>query len=132
MKNHIDEKRKKIKMISIVISKELENYAENTQSSYLTLEILGIKDIPQIMSMAILEKRKHCHLLESYTIRSRRKGVPPMDICMLLVFLEVPTVEIKNVRDVIYDIASQALCPKAARSFHKVPGESISCSSDGF
>ena len=50
---------------------ELGNYAKNTQSSllYLTLEILGIKDLhTDHAHKSHWKNTRHCHLLESNTL----------------------------------------------------------------
>ncbi|XP_008973413.1 NADH dehydrogenase (ubiquinone) complex I, assembly factor 6 isoform X2 [Pan paniscus] len=107
--------------------KELENYAENTQSSllYLTLEILGIKDLHADHAASHIGKAQGivtCLRATPYH-GSRRKVFLPMDICMLHGVSQEDFLrrnQDKNVRDVIYDIASQAhLHLKHARSFHK-------------
>uniref|UniRef100_A0A2K6M6P9 NADH dehydrogenase (ubiquinone) complex I, assembly factor 6 n=1 Tax=Rhinopithecus bieti TaxID=61621 RepID=A0A2K6M6P9_RHIBE len=107
--------------------KELENYAENTQSSllYLTLEILGIKDVHADHAASHIGKAQGivtCLRATPYH-GSRRKVFLPMDICMLHGVSQEDILRRnrdKNVRDVIYDIASQAhLHLKHARSFHK-------------
>ncbi|KAB0360350.1 hypothetical protein FD754_004506 [Muntiacus muntjak] len=106
---------------------KLGNYAKNTQSSllYLTLEILGIKDlhtdhatnhIGKTQGLVTRLRATPCH-------GNRRKLFLPMGICMLHGvsredFLQKSQNE--NVRDVVYDIASQAhLHLKHARSFHE-------------
>uniref|UniRef100_A0A8C5LAC7 NADH dehydrogenase (ubiquinone) complex I, assembly factor 6 n=1 Tax=Jaculus jaculus TaxID=51337 RepID=A0A8C5LAC7_JACJA len=106
---------------------ELENYAENTQSSllYLTLEILGVKDLHADHAASHIGKAQGivtCLRATPYH-GSRRKVFLPMDICMLHGVSQEDILrrnQNKNVRDVIYDIASQAhLHLKHARSFHK-------------
>ncbi|XP_073924967.1 NADH dehydrogenase (ubiquinone) complex I, assembly factor 6 isoform X2 [Castor canadensis] len=106
---------------------ELENYAENTQSSllYLTLEILGIKDLHADHAASHIGKAQGivtCLRATPYH-GSRRKVFLPMDICMLHGVSQEDFLRKnrdKNMRDVIYDIASQAhLHLKHARSFHK-------------
>ncbi|KAM6215129.1 NADH dehydrogenase (ubiquinone) complex I, assembly factor 6 isoform 1-T1 [Rhynchocyon petersi] len=106
---------------------ELESYAENTQSSllYLTLEILGIKDLHADHAASHIGKAQGivtCLRATPYH-GSRRKVFIPMDICMLHGVSQEDFLRMnkdKNVRDVIYDIASQAhLHLKHARSFHK-------------
>ena len=106
---------------------ELENYAENTQSSllYLTLEILGIRDLHadhatnhtgKTQGIVTCLRATPCH-------GSRRKLFLPMGICMPCGvsqedFLQKSQNE--NVRDVVCDTASQAhLHLKNARSFHE-------------
>ncbi|XP_053414907.1 NADH dehydrogenase (ubiquinone) complex I, assembly factor 6 isoform X2 [Nycticebus coucang] len=106
---------------------ELENYAENTQSSllYLILEILGIKDLHADHAASHIGKAQGivtCLRATPYH-GSRRKVFLPMDICMLHGVSQEDFLrrkQDKNVRNVIYDIASQAhLHLKHARSFHK-------------
>ncbi|XP_044933887.1 NADH dehydrogenase (ubiquinone) complex I, assembly factor 6 isoform X2 [Mustela putorius furo] len=106
---------------------ELENYAENTQSAllYLTLEILGVKDIHADHAASHIGKAQGivtCLRATPYH-GSRRRVFLPMDICMLHGVSQEDFLrknQDKNVRDVIYDIASQAhLHLKHARSFHK-------------
>ncbi|XP_019487554.1 PREDICTED: NADH dehydrogenase (ubiquinone) complex I, assembly factor 6, partial [Hipposideros armiger] len=106
---------------------ELENYAENTQSSllYLTLEILGIKDLHADHAASHIGKAQGivtCLRATPYH-GTRRRVFLPMDICMLHGVSQEDFLrknQDKNVRDVIYDIASQAhLHLKHARSFHK-------------
>ncbi|XP_067567835.1 NADH dehydrogenase (ubiquinone) complex I, assembly factor 6 isoform X2 [Pseudorca crassidens] len=106
---------------------ELENYAENTQSSllYLTLEILGIKDLHADHAASHIGKAQGivtCLRATPYH-GSRRRVFLPMDICMLHGVSQEDFLrksQDKNVRDVVYDMASQAhLHLKHARSFHK-------------
>ncbi|KAK2095505.1 hypothetical protein P7K49_026921, partial [Saguinus oedipus] len=95
--------------------KELENYAENTQCSllYLTLEILGIKDLHADHAASHIGKAQGivtCLRATPYHV-SRRKVFLPMEICMLHGVSQEDFLrrnQDKNVRDVIYDIASQA------------------------
>ncbi|XP_057591331.1 NADH dehydrogenase (ubiquinone) complex I, assembly factor 6 isoform X2 [Hippopotamus amphibius kiboko] len=106
---------------------ELENYAENTQSSllYLTLEILGIKDLHADHAASHIGKAQGivtCLRATPYH-GSRRRVFLPMDICMLHGVSQEDFLrksQDKNVRDVVYDVASQAHSHlKHARSFHK-------------
>ncbi|KAG5213839.1 hypothetical protein JEQ12_009625 [Ovis aries] len=106
---------------------ELGNYAKNTQSSllYLTLEILGIKDLHADHAANHVGKTQgiFTSLRAAPCHGSRRKLFLPMGICMLHGvsqedFLQKSQNE--NVRDVVCDIASQAhLHLKHARSFHE-------------
>ena len=106
---------------------ELGNYAKNTQSSllYLTLEILGMKDLHADHATNHDGKTQGIvTCLRATPCRgSRRKLFLPMGICMLRGvsqedFLQKSQNE--NVRDVVCDIASQAhLHLKHARSFHE-------------
>uniref|UniRef100_A0A671LKG7 NADH dehydrogenase (ubiquinone) complex I, assembly factor 6 n=1 Tax=Sinocyclocheilus anshuiensis TaxID=1608454 RepID=A0A671LKG7_9TELE len=90
---------------------ELEDYGENTQSSllYLLLETLGVKNV-------------HADHAASHIGKARRRKVYlPMDICMLHGASQEDFIRgsrDQNVRDVIYDIASQAhVHLQHARSF---------------
>ncbi|XP_008566615.1 PREDICTED: NADH dehydrogenase (ubiquinone) complex I, assembly factor 6, partial [Galeopterus variegatus] len=123
----IDEREKNLDDKAYHNIQELENYAENTQSSllYLTLEILGIKDLHADHAASHIGKAQGivtCLRATPYH-GSRRKVFLPMDICMLHGVSQEDFLrknQDKNVRDVIYDIASQAhLHLKHARSFHK-------------
>ncbi|XP_012323374.1 NADH dehydrogenase (ubiquinone) complex I, assembly factor 6 isoform X2 [Aotus nancymaae] len=125
--NIIDEREKNLDDKAYRNIKELENYAENTQCSllYLTLEILGIKDLHADHAASHIGKAQGivtCLRATPYHV-SRRKVFLPMDICMLHDVSQEDFLrrnQDKNVRDVIYDIASQAhLHLKHARSFHK-------------
>nr|XP_002759165.2 NADH dehydrogenase (ubiquinone) complex I, assembly factor 6 isoform X1 [Callithrix jacchus] len=125
--NIIDEREKNLDDKAYRNIKELENYAENTQCSllYLTLEILGIKDLHADHAASHIGKAQGivtCLRATPYHV-SRRKVFLPMDICMLHGVSQEDFLrrnQHKNVRDVIYDIASQAhLHLKHARSFHK-------------
>ncbi|XP_021564881.1 NADH dehydrogenase (ubiquinone) complex I, assembly factor 6 [Carlito syrichta] len=123
----IDEREKNLDDKAYRNIQELENYAENTQSSllYLTLEILGIKDLHADHAASHIGKAQGivtCLRATPYH-GSRRKVFLPMDICMLHGVSQEDFLrrnQDKNVRNVIYDIASQAhLHLKHARSFHK-------------
>ncbi|KAM5211802.1 NADH dehydrogenase (ubiquinone) complex I, assembly factor 6 isoform 2-T3 [Hipposideros larvatus] len=123
----IDEREKNLDDKAYRNIQELENYAENTQSSllYLTLEILGIKDLHADHAASHIGKAQGivtCLRATPYH-GTRRRVFLPMDICMLHGVSQEDFLrknQDKNVRDVIYDIASQAhLHLKHARSFHK-------------
>lgn len=123
----IDEREKNLDDKTYRNIQELENYAENTQSSllYLTLEILGIKDLHADHAASHIGKAQGivtCLRATPYH-GTRRRIFLPMDICMLHGVSQEDFLrknQDKNVRDVIYDIASQAhLHLKHARSFHK-------------
>uniref|UniRef100_A0A8D2BA25 NADH dehydrogenase (ubiquinone) complex I, assembly factor 6 n=1 Tax=Sciurus vulgaris TaxID=55149 RepID=A0A8D2BA25_SCIVU len=123
----IDEREKNLDDKAYRNIQELENYAENTQSSllYLTLEILGIKDVHADHAASHIGKAQGivtCLRATPYH-GSKRKVFLPMDICMQHGVSQedfLRRTQDKNVRDVIYDIASQAhLHLKHARSFHK-------------
>ncbi|XP_048214898.1 NADH dehydrogenase (ubiquinone) complex I, assembly factor 6 isoform X1 [Perognathus longimembris pacificus] len=123
----IDEREKNLDDKAYRNIQELENYAENTQSSllYLTLEILGIKDLHADHAASHIGKAQGIVTVLRATPfhGSRRKVFLPMDICMLHGVSQEDFLrrnQNKNMRDVIYDIASQAhLHLKHARSFHK-------------
>ncbi|XP_015980900.1 NADH dehydrogenase (ubiquinone) complex I, assembly factor 6 isoform X1 [Rousettus aegyptiacus] len=123
----IDEREKNLDDKAYRNIQELENYAENTQSSllYLTLEILGIKDLHADHAASHIGKAQGivtCLRATPYH-GTRRRVFLPMDICMLHGVSQEDFLrknQDKNVRDVIYDIASQAhLHLKHARTFHK-------------
>ncbi|VFV20658.1 upf0551 protein c8orf38 [Lynx pardinus] len=123
----IDEREKNLDDKPYRNIQELENYAENTQSSllYLTLEILGVKDLHADHAASHIGKAQGivtCLRATPYH-GSRRRVFLPMEICMLHGVSQEDFLrqnQAKNVRDVIYDIASQAhLHLKHARSFHK-------------
>ncbi|KAJ8784817.1 hypothetical protein J1605_007738 [Eschrichtius robustus] len=123
----IDEREKNLDDKAYRNIQELENYAENTQSSllYLTLEILGIKDLHADHAASHIGKAQGivtCLRATPYH-GSRRRVFLPMDICMLHGVSQEDFLrksQDKNVRDVVYDMASQAhLHLKHARSFHK-------------
>ncbi|KAM9626375.1 NADH dehydrogenase (ubiquinone) complex I, assembly factor 6 isoform 2-T2 [Trichechus inunguis] len=123
----IDEREKNLDDKAYRNIQELETYAENTQSSllYLTLEILGVKDLHADHAASHIGKAQGivtCLRAAPYH-GSRRKVFLPMDIFMLHGVSQEDFLrknQDKNVRDVIYDIASQAhLHLKHARSFQK-------------
>ncbi|XP_058420630.1 NADH dehydrogenase (ubiquinone) complex I, assembly factor 6 isoform X1 [Diceros bicornis minor] len=123
----IDEREKNLDDKAYRNIQELESYAENTQSSllYLTLEVLSIKDLHADHAASHIGKAQGivtCLRATPYH-GSRRRVFLPMDICMLHGVSQEDFLrekQDKNVRDVVYDIASQAhLHLKHARSFHK-------------
>ncbi|XP_040828539.1 NADH dehydrogenase (ubiquinone) complex I, assembly factor 6 isoform X1 [Ochotona curzoniae] len=125
--NIIDEREKNLDDKAYRNIQELENYAENTQSAllYLILETLGVKDLHADHAASHIGKAQGivtCLRATPYH-GSRRKVFLPMDICMLHGVSQEDVLrrsQDKNVRDVIYDIASQAhLHLKHARSFHR-------------
>ncbi|KAF7646854.1 hypothetical protein LDENG_00181380 [Lucifuga dentata] len=95
--------------------KELETYSENTQSSlvYLLLECLGLKNIHADHAASHVGKAQGiitCLRATPYNSR-QRKVYLPMDICMLHGASQEDFIRgsrEQNVRDVMYDIASQA------------------------
>uniref|UniRef100_UPI003AABB873 NADH dehydrogenase (ubiquinone) complex I, assembly factor 6 isoform X3 n=1 Tax=Centroberyx gerrardi TaxID=166262 RepID=UPI003AABB873 len=94
---------------------ELEAYSENTQSSliYLLLECLGLKDVHADHAASHIGKAQGIvtSLRAIPYHSSRRKVYLPMDICMLHGASQedfIRSSRQQNVRDVVYDIASQA------------------------
>ncbi|XP_013874377.1 NADH dehydrogenase (ubiquinone) complex I, assembly factor 6 isoform X2 [Austrofundulus limnaeus] len=94
---------------------ELETYSENTQSSllYLLLECLGVKNVHADHAASHIGKAQGivtCLRAIPYH-SSRRKVYLPMDICMLHGASQEDFIRgsrEQKVRDVVYDIASQA------------------------
>ncbi|KAL3064926.1 hypothetical protein OYC64_001039 [Pagothenia borchgrevinki] len=109
---------------------ELEKYSENTQSSliYLLLECLGVTNVHADHAASHIGKAQGivtCLRATPYH-SGRRKVYLPMDICMLHGASQEDFIRgsrDQNVRDVAYDIASQAhVHLQHARSFsHNVP-----------
>ncbi|KAM3873193.1 NADH dehydrogenase (ubiquinone) complex I, assembly factor 6 [Diretmus argenteus] len=106
---------------------ELEAYSENTQSSllYLLLECLGLKDIHADHAASHIGKAQGivtCLRATPYH-SSRRRVYLPMDVCMLHGTSQEDFIRgsrEQKVRDVAYDIASQAhVHLQHARSFMK-------------
>ncbi|XP_006008824.1 NADH dehydrogenase (ubiquinone) complex I, assembly factor 6 isoform X2 [Latimeria chalumnae] len=106
---------------------ELECYAENSHSSlnYLILETIGIKDVHADHIASHIGKAQGivtCLRAIPYH-SSRRRVYLPMDICMLHSVSQEDFIRgswEKKVRDVIYDLASQAhIHIQHARSFSK-------------
>ncbi|XP_068585991.1 NADH dehydrogenase (ubiquinone) complex I, assembly factor 6 isoform X2 [Cebidichthys violaceus] len=104
---------------------ELETYSENTQSSliYLLLECLGLKNVHADHAASHIGKAQGivtCLRATPYH-GSRRKVYLPMDVCMLHGASQEDFIRgsrEQNVRDVVYDIASQAhVHLQHARSF---------------
>uniref|UniRef100_A0A5F8GAR9 NADH dehydrogenase (ubiquinone) complex I, assembly factor 6 n=1 Tax=Monodelphis domestica TaxID=13616 RepID=A0A5F8GAR9_MONDO len=123
----IDEREKNLDDKAYRNIQELEAYAENTQSSllYLTLEVLGVRNVHADHAASHIGKAQGiitCLRATPYH-SSRRKVFLPMDICMLHGVSQEDFLrknQDKNVRDVIYDIASQGhLHLIHARSFQK-------------
>ncbi|XP_075561529.1 NADH dehydrogenase (ubiquinone) complex I, assembly factor 6 isoform X3 [Pelecanus crispus] len=111
----IDEREKNLDDRAYRNIQELETYAENTQSAllYLTLEMLGVRDIHADHAASHIGKAQGIvTCLRATPYHSTRKKVfLPMDICMLHGVSQEDFIrgkQEKNVRDVIYDIASQA------------------------
>ncbi|XP_051016132.1 NADH dehydrogenase (ubiquinone) complex I, assembly factor 6 isoform X2 [Acomys russatus] len=130
----IDEREKNLDDKAYRSIQELENYAENTQSSllYLTLEVLGVKDLHADHAASHIGKAQGivtCLRATPYH-SSRRKVFLPMDVCVQHGVSQEDFLrrnQDKNMRDVVYDIASQAhLHLKHARSFHgSIPSEAF-------
>ncbi|XP_075873185.1 NADH dehydrogenase (ubiquinone) complex I, assembly factor 6 isoform X2 [Nelusetta ayraudi] len=104
---------------------QLETYSENTQSSllYLLLESLGVKDVHADHTASHIGKAQGivtCLRATPYH-SSRRRVYLPMDLCMLHGVSQEDFIRgsrEQNVRDVVYDIASQAhVHLQHARSF---------------
>ncbi|XP_053106866.1 NADH dehydrogenase (ubiquinone) complex I, assembly factor 6 isoform X2 [Hemicordylus capensis] len=123
----IDEREKNLDERAYRDIKELEAYAENTQSAllYLTLETLGVKDIHADHAASHIGKAQGivtCLRATPYHA-SKRKVFLPMDICMLHGVSQEDFIrcsQAKNVKDVVYDLASQAhVHLEHARSFKK-------------
>ncbi|KAF7708829.1 NADH dehydrogenase (ubiquinone) complex I, assembly factor 6 isoform X1 [Silurus meridionalis] len=114
---------------------DLEEYAENTQSSllYLLLETLGVKDVHADHAASHIGKAQGivtCLRATPYHSQ-RRKVYLPMDICMLHGASQEDFIRgsrEQNVKDVVYDIASQAhVHLQHARSFCKRVPDSAMC-----
>ncbi|XP_074841789.1 NADH dehydrogenase (ubiquinone) complex I, assembly factor 6 isoform X2 [Carettochelys insculpta] len=123
----IDEREKNLDDRAYRNIQELETYAENTQSTllYLTLEMLGVRDIHADHAASHIGKAQGivtCLRATPYHSK-RRKIFLPMEICMLHGVSQedfIRAKQEKNVRDVIYNIASQAhIHLEHARSFSK-------------
>ncbi|XP_034409125.1 NADH dehydrogenase (ubiquinone) complex I, assembly factor 6 isoform X5 [Cyclopterus lumpus] len=104
---------------------ELETYSENTQSSlvYLLLECLGLRNVHADHAASHIGKAQGivtCLRATPYH-SSRRKVYLPMDVCMLHGASQEDFIRgsrEQKVRDVVYDIASQAhVHLQHARSF---------------
>ncbi|KAK1794969.1 hypothetical protein P4O66_010160 [Electrophorus voltai] len=113
---------------------DLETYAENTHSSllYLLLETLGVKDINADHAASHIGKAQGIvTCLRATPYHSQRHMVYlPMDICMKHGASQEDFIRgsrEQNVRDVVYDIASQAhIHLQHARSFSKkVPNAAL-------
>ncbi|XP_069076600.1 NADH dehydrogenase (ubiquinone) complex I, assembly factor 6 isoform X1 [Pleurodeles waltl] len=130
----IDEREKNLDDRAYRSIVELEKYAENTQSSllYLTLETLGVKDVHADHAASHIGKAHGiitCLRAVPYH-SSRRKVFLPMDICMMHGVSQEDFIrgsQDKPVRDVTFDIASQAhVHLEHARSFQKnVPAKAV-------
>ncbi|KAF7246099.1 NADH dehydrogenase (ubiquinone) complex I, assembly factor 6 [Varanus komodoensis] len=123
----IDEREKNLDDRPYRDISELEMYAENTQSTllYLVLETLGVKDIHADHAASHIGKAQGIVTCLRATPfhASRRKVFLPMDICMLHGVSQEDFIRYnqeKKVKNVIYDIASQAhVHLEHARSFRK-------------
>ncbi|XP_060241970.1 NADH dehydrogenase (ubiquinone) complex I, assembly factor 6 isoform X6 [Meriones unguiculatus] len=111
----IDEREKNLDDKAYRSIQELENYAENTQSSllYLTLEVLGVRDLHADHAASHIGKAQGivtCLRATPYH-SSRRKVFLPMDVCVQHGVSQEDFLrrnQDKRVRDVVYDVASQA------------------------
>uniref|UniRef100_A0A8C5PGY4 NADH dehydrogenase (ubiquinone) complex I, assembly factor 6 n=1 Tax=Leptobrachium leishanense TaxID=445787 RepID=A0A8C5PGY4_9ANUR len=127
----IDEREKDLQDKPYHSLKDLESYAENTQSSllYLTLETLNVKDVHADHAASHIGKAQGivtCLRAVPYH-SSRRQVILPIDLCMLHGASQEEFVrgsQEKNVKDVVYDLAGQAhVHLEHARSFKdKVQG----------
>ncbi|KAM3840812.1 NADH dehydrogenase (ubiquinone) complex I, assembly factor 6 isoform 1-T1 [Vipera latastei] len=132
--NIIDQREKNLDDRAYQDISELETYAENTQSAllYLTLETLGVRDIHADHAASHIGKAQGivtCLRATPYHA-SRRKVFLPMDICMLHGASQEDFIrknEVKKIKDIVYDIASQAhVHLEHARSFKKnVPAKAL-------
>ncbi|XP_027512770.1 NADH dehydrogenase (ubiquinone) complex I, assembly factor 6 isoform X4 [Corapipo altera] len=125
----IDEREKNLDDRAYRNIQELETYAENTQSAllYLTLEMLGVRDIHADHAASHIGKAQGivtCLRATPYH-STRQKVFLPMDICMLHGVSQEDFIrgkQEKNVRDVIYDIASQAHIHLEHEAVYSQPG----------
>ncbi|XP_064298439.1 NADH dehydrogenase (ubiquinone) complex I, assembly factor 6 isoform X5 [Phalacrocorax carbo] len=125
----IDEREKNLDDRAYRNIQELEMYAENTQSAllYLTLEMLGVRDIHADHAASHIGKAQGivtCLRATPYH-SARQKVFLPMDICMLHGVSQEDFIrgkQEKNVRDVIYDIASQAHIHLEHEAVYSQPG----------
>ncbi|XP_073406513.1 NADH dehydrogenase (ubiquinone) complex I, assembly factor 6 isoform X1 [Dendrobates tinctorius] len=121
----IDEREKNLDDRAYRNLKELETYAENTQSSllYLTLETLGVRDVHADHAASHIGKAQGIiTCLRAVPFHSSKRQVfLPVDICILHGASQEDFIrgsQEKNVKDVIFDIASQAhVHLEHARSF---------------
>ncbi|XP_076827664.1 NADH dehydrogenase (ubiquinone) complex I, assembly factor 6 isoform X2 [Brachyhypopomus gauderio] len=106
---------------------DLETYAENTQSSllYLLLETLGVKDLNADHAASHIGKAQGIATCLRATPHhsQKHKVYLPMDVCMKHGVSQEDFIRgsrEQNVRDAVYDIASQAhVHLQHARSFRK-------------
>ncbi|XP_059502126.1 NADH dehydrogenase (ubiquinone) complex I, assembly factor 6 isoform X2 [Stegostoma tigrinum] len=123
----IEERERNLNEKAFTSIQELESYAEHTQSSfiYLILEVLGVKDIHADHAASHIGKAQGivtCLRSTPYH-RMRRKVYLPLDVCLLHGVSQEDFIRGncgKNVRNVIFDVASQAhVHLEHARSFRK-------------
>ncbi|XP_067887658.1 NADH dehydrogenase (ubiquinone) complex I, assembly factor 6 [Heterodontus francisci] len=123
----IDEREKNLNEKAYKNIQELESYAENAQSSfiYLMLEVLGVKDIHADHAASHIGKAQGivtCLRATPYHCM-QRKVYLPLDICLLHGVSQEDFIRgnrEKNVRDVVFDVASQAhVHLEHARTFSK-------------
>ncbi|XP_055489679.1 NADH dehydrogenase (ubiquinone) complex I, assembly factor 6 isoform X2 [Leucoraja erinacea] len=123
----IDEREKNLNEKAYKNIQELEASAENTQSSfiYLLLEVLGVRDIHADHAASHIGKAQGIvTCLRAAPHHSmRRKVYLPLDICLLHGASQEDFIRGnrgKHVRDVVFDVASQAhVHLEHARSFCK-------------
>ncbi|XP_063780206.1 NADH dehydrogenase (ubiquinone) complex I, assembly factor 6 isoform X2 [Pseudophryne corroboree] len=121
----IDEREKNLDDRAYRNIKEMETYAENTQSSllYLTLETLDVRDVHVDHAASHIGKAQGIiTCLRAVPFHSSRRQVfLPVDICILHGASQEDFIrgnQERNVKDVIFDIASQAhVHLEHARSF---------------
>ncbi|XP_069813408.1 NADH dehydrogenase (ubiquinone) complex I, assembly factor 6 isoform X2 [Dendropsophus ebraccatus] len=121
----IDEREKNLDDRAYRNIKELETYAENTQSSllYLTLEALGVRDVHADHAASHIGKAQGIlTCLRAVPFHSSKRQVfLPVDICILHGASQEDFIrgsQERNVKDVIFDVASQAhVHLEHARSF---------------
>ncbi|XP_072107820.1 NADH dehydrogenase (ubiquinone) complex I, assembly factor 6 isoform X1 [Mobula birostris] len=126
----IDERERNLNEKAYRNIQELESYAENAQSSfiYLLLEVLGVRDLHADHAASHIGKAQGivtCLRATPYH-STRRKVYLPLDICLLHGASQEDFIRgnrEKHVRDVVFDVASQAhVHLEHARSFYgKVP-----------
>ncbi|XP_073488096.1 NADH dehydrogenase (ubiquinone) complex I, assembly factor 6 [Aquarana catesbeiana] len=130
----IDDREKNLDDRAYRNIKEMETYAENTQSSllYLTLETLDVKDVHADHAASHIGKAQGIvTCLRAVPFHSSRRQVfLPVDICILHGASQEDFIrgsQERNVKDVVYDIASQAYVHlEHARSFQrKVSGKAF-------
>ncbi|XP_069587787.1 NADH dehydrogenase (ubiquinone) complex I, assembly factor 6 isoform X1 [Ranitomeya imitator] len=142
----IDEREKNLDDRAYRNLQELETYAENTQSSllYLTLETLGVRDVHADHAASHIGKAQGIiTCLRAVPFHSSKRQVfLPVDICILHGASQEDFIrgsQERNVKDVIFDIASQAhVHLEHARSFQNkvhvtaLPAFNVTVPLDGY